>query len=752
MCARFRLAALYMRELIEWDLADIPDVDLDELLKDGSKGLYSFYDCILDRIRNNRHREDMFVILKWLLVSVRPLTVAELVDACATVPEAHPSFDTSRKTRVWSFPDRLVGLVVLNSTAKDTEVPLGASYVDDPQDPIKFRTVSLAHLSVREYLLRMEPRGWSSIEIRLNLELSELYAAQCCLAYLKHCRSKSLGRTRSWPFRAYAWRSWATHIACWHRNDSLQENDFSTLGNVANSSMYNMAMELFNTACFPALEYQKGSTQIDHEADLLAAGRCDSMVEFKHSYNDVLQDPEYEFDFSKDDLHSKLRRPIYQAGGQPDPDFPLGKMPGAPDLVHRFPPVSYYKTLQQDNSEEGTRRSFDFAPLVPFGPAIRLIVLHPAANRENIIMCSQLVESLENEPRYTALSYSWYYGDEPDVIVLVNGCECKIKPNLAKALIELRLEHRPRILWIDALCMSMRDLRERGAHVRIMDQIYHNADRVIIWLGADNSCIEDRIEELKFWGSPSTNKGTDSVHVVRMMPWYCIKVLFKHSVWRKSWILLEVAVASTIVIASGTTRLEWTTLENASRLAKEPPEVEDPCSTLSMFEIYRQLRQSVQSRTYLSLPELLFMTRHFNVSDAKDKILTMIPLLNPTEREVVSPLIDYNLSVLDLSVSIAEYCLQRMQNIDILSMCNPRRGNDHVQDWPSPWYVFRETLYWATELAMLPSWVPAWDCTHYEFPLATGEFSPKEARKFAAELIQSCGQITPSERSAYRIR
>ena len=58
-----------------------------------------------------------------------------------------------------------------------------------------------------------------------------------------------------------------------------------------------------------------------------------------------------------------------------------------------------------------------------------------------------------------------------------------ITHNLAIALRHLRHAKKPRILWIDALCINQDDLPERSAEVLEMGSIYSNARQVIVWLG-----------------------------------------------------------------------------------------------------------------------------------------------------------------------------------------------------------------------------------------------------------------------------
>lgn len=89
--------------------------------------------------------------------------------------------------------------------------------------------------------------------------------------------------------------------------------------------------------------------------------------------------------------------------------------------------------------------------------------------------------------QYLALSYVWGKSDDNNPEILINEKAFKVTPNLEKAL--THLEHEIKLpIWIDAICINQKDLREKEEQVAQMRNIYHCAVRTIIWLGeGDNS-------------------------------------------------------------------------------------------------------------------------------------------------------------------------------------------------------------------------------------------------------------------------
>lgn len=59
--------------------------------------------------------------------------------------------------------------------------------------------------------------------------------------------------------------------------------------------------------------------------------------------------------------------------------------------------------------------------------------------------------------------------------------------NLACALSYLRYQDSERVLWIDAICANQKDLQERSQQVKRMASIYSIAQRVVVWLGEEES-------------------------------------------------------------------------------------------------------------------------------------------------------------------------------------------------------------------------------------------------------------------------
>ena len=129
---------------------------------------------------------------------------------------------------------------------------------------------------------------------------------------------------------------------------------------------------------------------------------------------------------------------------------------------------------------------------------------------EEPISCLLETVSLNDSPKYNALSYTW---GKPELThqIWVNNAILPVTESLAVALRHLRQESEILILWVDAVCINQRDTDEKNHQVRQMAEVYRHAAQVFVWLGpaADESCKV--IEYLRFIATKYAEHGLTGV-------------------------------------------------------------------------------------------------------------------------------------------------------------------------------------------------------------------------------------------------
>ncbi|KAF2742340.1 HET-domain-containing protein [Sporormia fimetaria CBS 119925] len=349
-------------------------------------------------------------------------------------------------------------------------------------------------------------------------------------------------------------------------------------------------------------------------------------------------------------------------------------------------------------SSRRRRRLYIYSPL-PAGPhSFRLLRLwsHGEDIRQPFAVECELhtytaQDALNgNVPEYDALSYVW--GDSRDTVpILVSGEVLMVTKNLCAALERLaRFRHSEggavsskfgsravAFIWVDAICINQKDLRERGRQVRHMSTIYARARQVIVWLGEETNTthtafdglynrielsqgpesssytkkekdiyqanrsdesgdwLEDAItEDANKGGDLTTERRSDinSEHVK-----VAIYELLDRPWFRRIWVLQEVAAADAILVVCGKHWIEGRSFcARLVRLSREYQIVSSASNSIRavLFLIrHRHRRDSwmavsndMSSLRIRPLSQLLDMYHSQEASDRHDKVYALLGL------------------------------------------------------------------------------------------------------------------------------
>ncbi|KAF1807961.1 hypothetical protein P152DRAFT_379923, partial [Eremomyces bilateralis CBS 781.70] len=122
-------------------------------------------------------------------------------------------------------------------------------------------------------------------------------------------------------------------------------------------------------------------------------------------------------------------------------------------------------------------------------------------------------------------------GDENDTVPLeLQGQTFYVTRNLESALRNISQMVKKLVIWADALCIDQTDLSERAAQVRLMGDIYRNADHVLIWIGGTQ---EDGVLALVF---------------IETLGWIAVAQMLKRPWWTRIWTLQEAVLAKEVSV------------------------------------------------------------------------------------------------------------------------------------------------------------------------------------------------------------
>lgn len=152
-----------------------------------------------------------------------------------------------------------------------------------------------------------------------------------------------------------------------------------------------------------------------------------------------------------------------------------------------------------------------------------------------------------------------------------------MRANLVQALRQVRYEHQPRHIWVDALCINQSDVQEKGCQVNMMGEIYSHAWRVIICLGDDGDngesaknafdvirdynkiaakyMVESRIADGSMWKPEEEEGGYGPVTGDRLL--HATKI-FEKPWFGRVWVFQEVGLSRNVLLAYGRSNIHFT--------------------------------------------------------------------------------------------------------------------------------------------------------------------------------------------------
>ncbi|KXJ92116.1 heterokaryon incompatibility protein-domain-containing protein [Microdochium bolleyi] len=347
------------------------------------------------------------------------------------------------------------------------------------------------------------------------------------------------------------------------------------------------------------------------------------------------------------------------------------------------------------------------------GTEIRLLRLLPVSM--SAIKCQLVNTTLEQPPRYVALSYAWGNGDDTAEI-LVDGHKHRITASLHGALQRLRQPRESVYVWADAVCINQHDKAELSQQVRYMTSIFLQAEYVAIWLGPDaddSSLAIDLVRQAVRASRPASGSGSPPSMTTLISSrqlrrhFAALVALFERPYWRRLWVVQEVLSARTKTVYCGPDEVAWDDLVAAAEaFASHASDINhffpSGLSTASRHQLSHPVHsyarvlgsrgpasfhalQAIRDGGPRTLLEVLHTCRTKLAADPRDKVFAIIGIL-PEHVGVDFP-IDYSASIREVYTNVVDFLLHS-DRLDVIC----------------------EAIYFPlhTSNASLPTWVPDW--------------------------------------------
>jgi hypothetical protein len=364
--------------------------------------------------------------------------------------------------------------------------------------------------------------------------------------------------------------------------------------------------------------------------------------------------------------------------------------------------------------------------------SFRVCTLLPG-KRDDPISCRLSQDDWDSsKTSYEAISYVW--GDQKSTRTInLNSKPFQVGSNLESVLRHLRQagrgKEKERRLWVDAICINQADLGERGHQVQQMFQIYHNASKVIVWLGDSDSrselafefankqlrpclenvgysCTDEEANAAKssFWDQWDEGKDAETLEAVEHLltrkyakTWLAMAKILTRPWWSRAWTVQELISAAKVSVHCGSSSMPWALMEMTIQLMLRNTDIEnlypkklqhilhDAVEDAHAFA-YERYNRVLGGHGPETFPQLMQITRCRQSQDARDKVFSILSLLDVgSTKYPFEP--NYSEPVHTAYGRAAQAHIQSAKNLHILSSCCSSTDNTTPD---------------------LPSWVPDW--------------------------------------------
>lgn len=236
---------------------------------------------------------------------------------------------------------------------------------------------------------------------------------------------------------------------------------------------------------------------------------------------------------------------------------------------------------------------------------IRLLKLYPPgwSNRHHLkvpheedtaIRCDifqvQLSDiTTKGRPYFATLSYAWDR-TKASIKIRCGNKSVAVSQSLHDALVYIRHQRRPRLLWVDSLCINQKDEHEKSEQVRRMYLIYGQS-HCVSWLGVETESknvttmkpVLEIFYRMNEWIAKQSQRGPlwdmanffygfspfPEYPTLNDIPWQTLNDCLDWPIFDRIWCTQEVILARSNDIRTSRTRLDMTTLAKCCYILRE---------------------------------------------------------------------------------------------------------------------------------------------------------------------------------------
>jgi hypothetical protein len=207
-------------------------------------------------------------------------------------------------------------------------------------------------------------------------------------------------------------------------------------------------------------------------------------------------------------------------------------------------------------------------PADPSSDHICILTLLPSARPSDPIRTLRHWYPITNTPPYTAISYSWRLTHTTSARTVatptidVDEVSTSVTRSAYTALRELRSPFRPRMVWLDQICIDQECNDDKNRQIPLMPRIYAQAAAVTIWLGPSKTAhLATALVNRLFIVNRLSYIDSRFKYEIDVEAARALKRMLRCRWFRRTWVAQEIVRArGKVTVRYGAARLEWTRL------------------------------------------------------------------------------------------------------------------------------------------------------------------------------------------------
>jgi hypothetical protein len=368
--------------------------------------------------------------------------------------------------------------------------------------------------------------------------------------------------------------------------------------------------------------------------------------------------------------------------------------------------------LEQLESIQTAR--YQYRPLDRSRQEIRLLTLEPGSGTSTL-RCTLEHAFLDANPPPYYETISYVCGDPSKKrTILLNGHGVRAMATSESALRRMRLQDKPRTLWVDSICIDQDNIDERGHQVGMMYQIYSLTFRNLVWLGpyddtmseavtAMDAILQEIAAETRDYADfnellvdHNNTERYSEIPLSSTVDFLAFLRLLDNPWFSRLWIVQEASLAPSSMCHYGELELPLMSILRSARwlVHKWYQLPETPPSTLQHLYYAASISDSADktygrfhTRVVFSVMlNLLHQFGHMRTFDRRDRVFSILGLWQMFTETAMLPGVlqpDYNLSVGEVFESTIRYTIVESGRLAPLEKISapPIEGRD--ASWPS---------------------------------------------------------------------